>query len=84
MNVVHNYDGRWAGVVVRMTCQLNGELGWRITQRLCPAGQTSEPMSFTVVQPAPFNHRIPDTGSGNVYEEYTIEQMRRALTLSGN
>jgi hypothetical protein len=31
VNVVSNYDGTWTGVVVRLTCQLNGALGRRIT-----------------------------------------------------
>jgi hypothetical protein len=54
VNVVSNYDGRWMGVVVRMTCQLNGALGRRITQRLCPAGPNERmPMSFTISQPSP-------------------------------
>ena len=54
VNIVSNYDGRWAGVVVRLTCQLNGELGRRITQRLCPAGPNERsPMSFTISQPGP-------------------------------
>jgi hypothetical protein len=151
VNVVNNYDGRWAGVVIRMTCQLNGELGRRITQRLCPFGPNERsPMSFTISQPPPFTEvtsqlnmantllnargivtsdgrlvlsgdtefQLPDPVSqrpqivrftllnwdtrvsgvtlavmagrfdrnrteslwrGNVYEEYTIEQMRRAL-----
>jgi hypothetical protein len=54
VNVVSNYDGRWTGVVVRLTCQLNGALGRRITQRLCPAGPNERmPMSFDIFQPAP-------------------------------
>lgn len=155
VNVVHNYDGRWTGVVVRMTCLLNGDLGRRITQRLCPFGPNERmPMSFTVSQPAPFTdvtaeinlantilnargniasdgrmllagdteYQLPDPVSGrpeivrytvlnwstqvsgfnltvmsggfdrnrteslwqgNVYEKFTIEQMRRPVTLSG-
>ena len=156
VNVVYNYDGRWTGVVVRLTCQLNGALGRRITQRLCPFGPNERmPMSFTVSQPAPFTavtaelnlantilntrgtvsgdgklllsgdteYQLPDPVSqrpeivrytilkwdtlvsgntlavmsgrfdrnrteslwqGNVYEEFTIDQMRRALTLGRN
>lgn len=155
VNVVHNYDGRWTGVVIRMTCQLSGELGARITQRLCPAGPNERmPMSFTVAQPAPFtavtaeinlantilrasgniasdgrlllagdtDYQLPDPVSGrpqvvrytvlnwstqisgfnltvmaggfdrnrteslwkgNVYENFTIEQMRRPVTALG-
>jgi hypothetical protein len=52
VNVVNNYDGRWSGVVRRLTCQLNGALGRRITQRLCPA-PALYPMAFTISQPAP-------------------------------
>jgi hypothetical protein len=54
VNVISNYDGRWTGVVVRLTCQLNGAFGRRITQRLCPAGPNDRmPMSFEISQQAP-------------------------------
>ena len=154
VSVVSNYDGRWAGVVVRLTCQRNGELAQRISQRACPAGPNERmPMSFTISQPGPSftqvtavlnvaglilnvrgtvtndgrlvldgdtEYQVPDASNrlhtvrysvlkwdtqltgftlsligggfdqnmtdsiwrGNVYQEYEIEQMRRAASLA--
>lgn len=67
VNIVNNYDGRWAGVVIRMTCLLNGDLGRRITQRLCPFGPNERmPMSFTVTQPAPFTEVTAEINLANI------------------
>jgi hypothetical protein len=86
VNVVNNYDGSWSGVVIRMTCQLNGELGRRVTARLCPAGPSARyPMSFSVSQPPPYTDVTSELNLANVVlrARGTVASDGR-LTLSGD
>ena len=79
VNVVSNYDGKWSGVVVRLTCQLNGALGQRITPQLCPAGPNERmPMSFTVSQPPPFTEVTAEINLAN-----TILNARGTVSADG-